>query len=68
MPEIPAPAHPAGFTCEYSTIAQVGAICHVHPDTVRRWIRDGRLRSCRPARGKRLISRADLHAFLTGTP
>ena len=44
-------------------VEEVAAICRTSPETVRFWIRSGRLASVRPGR-RRLISRADLKRFL----
>lgn len=44
-------------------IDEVAALCRASPETVRHWIKTGRLSSIRPAR-RRLIARAELERFL----
>ena len=48
---------------EYLTIAAAAAELHTHPETIRRWIRAGRLHAVRPGRAY-LVPRADLAALL----
>lgn len=48
-------------------VGEVATICRTSPETVRFWIRSGRLPSVRPGR-RRLISRADLNQFLERSP
>ena len=52
---------------EFLTVLELAELLRQHPETVRRLLRDGRLRSVRinPAgSGRRLVSRAALVAFL----
>jgi excisionase family DNA binding protein len=44
---------------EYLTVQQVADLCHCHEETVRRWLRAGRLPSVRIGL-RRLVRRADL--------
>ena len=46
-------------------VEEVAILCRASPETVRFWIRTGRLRSIRPAR-RRLIARAEVVRFLEG--
>jgi len=49
---------------EWLLINEVAKIARVSPDTVRFWIKTGRLRSVRPGR-RRLVRRDVLDAFLS---
>jgi excisionase family DNA binding protein len=51
---------------EYLTSEQAAEICHVDPETVRRWIRSGRLPASPPVggSGRRLVRRDVLDRFL----
>ena len=51
---------------EWLLIHEVAKIARVSPDTVRFWIKKGRLRSVRPGR-RRLVRRDVLEAFLSAT-
>lgn len=52
----------------FMLIDEVAALCRASPETVRFWIKTGRLRSVRPGR-RRLIARAELRRFLeTASP
>ncbi|MDX2087849.1 MAG: helix-turn-helix domain-containing protein [Kofleriaceae bacterium] len=51
----------------YLLIDEVAALCRASPETVRFWIKKGRLRSIRPGR-RRLIARAELRRFLEEKP
>jgi excisionase family DNA binding protein len=55
-----------GEDVELLTIAEVARRVRVHPETVRRWIRSGRLRGVLPGgdRAGYRIARADLERFL----
>lgn len=48
---------------QYMLIAEVAQIARTSPDTVRAWLRSGRLPSVRPGR-RRLIRRADFEQFM----
>lgn len=50
---------------DFLLIDEVARVCRTSPETVRFWIKTGRLRSIRPAR-RRLIARADIQRFLDG--
>ena len=51
---------------EMMTIREVARILHVHPNTLRRWSNDGRLRAYRiTSRGDRRFKREDVVRFLT---
>ena len=51
---------------EMMTIREVARILHVHPNTLRRWSNDGRLRAYRiTSRGDRRFRREDVARFLT---
>jgi excisionase family DNA binding protein len=52
-------------TTDFLLVEEVAAICRASPETVRFWIRTGRLHSIRPAR-RRLIARAEVNRFLAG--
>jgi excisionase family DNA binding protein len=45
------------------TVEQIAAICHAHPETVRRWLRDGRVPSVKIGL-RRLVHRTDLNRLL----
>jgi excisionase family DNA binding protein len=47
------------------TVREVARILHVHPNTLRRWSNDGRLRAYRiTSRGDRRYKREDIARFL----
>jgi excisionase family DNA binding protein len=47
------------------TVREVARILHVHPNTLRRWTNDGRLRAYRiTSRGDRRYKREDIARFL----
>lgn len=46
--------------------SEVAAELEVSPTSIRRWIRDGRLRSIRLPSGQRKVRRADVEAILRG--
>jgi excisionase family DNA binding protein len=50
---------------EFLLIDDVARICRTSPETVRFWIKTGRLRSIKPAR-RRLIARSDFQRFIEG--
>ena len=54
---------------EWFTVEQIARRLQVHPDTVRRWLRDGRLRG-RNFGGKTgyRVRASELEAFLEGEP
>lgn len=50
---------------EMMTIRQVARLLHVHPNTLRRWSNDGRLRAYRiTSRGDRRFRREDVARFI----
>jgi excisionase family DNA binding protein len=44
---------------EFLTVEDVAGLCHAHPETVRKWLRQGRLPSVVIGR-RRLVRRVDL--------
>ena len=51
----------------FHTVKDIAALLHVHPETVREWIRTGQLRGVRL--GKRSgfrVAASDLQAFIEG--
>jgi excisionase family DNA binding protein len=49
------------------TIREVARLLHVHPNTLRRWSNDGRIRAYRiTSRGDRRYKREDVVHFLDG--
>ena len=49
---------------ELMTIRQVARLLHIHPNTLRRWSNDGRLRAYRiTSRGDRRFRREDVARF-----
>lgn len=47
------------------TLREVAQLLHVHPNTLRRWSNDGRIRAYRiTARGDRRFKREDVSRFL----
>jgi len=47
------------------TIREVARMLHVHPNTLRRWSNDGRIKACRiNARGDRRFKREEVMRFL----
>ncbi len=52
---------------EMMTVREVARLLHVHPNTLRRWSKDGRLRAYRiTARGDRRFKREEVARFLAG--
>jgi excisionase family DNA binding protein len=52
------------------TVEEVAQIVRAHPETVRRWLREGQLRGVQPG-SKRLgyrIRRSEVERFLSGAP
>jgi excisionase family DNA binding protein len=50
---------------EMLTVREVARLLHVHPNTLRRWSNDGRLKSYRiAARGDRRFKREEIARFL----
>ena len=50
---------------EMMTVREVARLLHVHPNTLRRWSNDGRLRAYRiTARGDRRFKREEIARFL----
>ena len=50
---------------EMLTIRQVARLLHVHPNTLRRWSSDGRIKAYRiTSRGDRRFRRSDVARFL----
>ena len=49
-------------------IDEVAAICSVHPDTVRRWTKEGKLAALYLPLGRIRVARADLEALLKADP
>lgn len=45
-------------------VAEVAAICSVHPDTVRRWIKEGKLKPIYLPYGRLRVARAALDDIL----
>jgi len=53
------------YTGQMLTIREVARILHVHPNTLRRWSNDGKLRAYRiTSRGDRRFKREDVARFL----
>jgi excisionase family DNA binding protein len=50
---------------EYLLVAEVAALARTSVDTVRAWMRSGRLASVKPGR-LRLVRRVDFEAFMAG--
>lgn len=48
------------------TVKEAAAFAHVHPETIRRWIRSGVLKASRPGGRVLLIARAELDRVLAG--
>ncbi len=49
------------------TVAEVAALIHVHPNTLRRWCDQGKIISYRiTSRGDRRFKKSDIDYFLTG--
>ena len=54
-----------GRMSELLTIREVGRLLHVHPNTLRRWSNDGRIRAYRiNERGDRRFKRGEIVRFL----
>jgi excisionase family DNA binding protein len=53
---------------ELLTRAEVSQAFQVHPETVTRWAEAGRLRSTRTLGGQRRYFKAEVEAFLRGSP
>lgn len=51
----------------YLSIARAAELAEVHPDTVRGWMKEGRLARHQAGRELR-VRRSDLHAFLAAAP
>jgi excisionase family DNA binding protein len=49
-------------------IDEVAALCGVHPDTVRRWAKEGRLATITLPKGRIRVARAALAALLSAEP
>jgi len=50
------------------TVKQVAAMLRRHPETIKKWIRDGHLRAARAGQyGKYLIPEDSIDEFLNGT-
>jgi excisionase family DNA binding protein len=53
------------YISDMLTVREVARILHVHPNTLRRWSNDGRLRAYRiTSRGDRRYKREDIARFL----
>lgn len=51
------------------TVRQIADMLHTNPETVRRWIRAGKLKSQQDsAKGENIIYKSDLDEFLNNTP
>jgi len=49
---------------EYLKPQEIAEVLKVHPATVRRWIRAGRLKAIRPGTRNYRVARADFEAFI----
>lgn len=49
---------------EYLTAKQIAEALNVHPVTVRRWIKEGRLKAIRPGSRNYRVAKSDFEAFL----
>lgn len=52
---------------KFRNVFEVADLCRVHPETVRRWIRDGRLEAFYAGR-RQVISEEALEKFLQRVP
>ena len=58
-------AEPKGRVSEkYLTLNLAASLLHVHAHTVKRWLREGRLKGYRISERKVLISRQDVEKFI----
>lgn len=53
---------------EMFRVDEVAALCAVHPDTVRRWTKEGKLPATFLPNGRLRVARADLEAMLYAEP
>ncbi len=53
---------------EFMTIAQAARLFHVHPETIRRWILDGRINATRPGPRSIRIPESEVRRLLRDSP
>jgi len=57
-------AHTMTMAGEYLSTGEAAELLGVHPDTLRRWERAGRVKAVRTPTGQRRFKRADIEALL----
>jgi excisionase family DNA binding protein len=61
------PMHAVGTAGNWLSVGQAAAIAGVHPDTLKRWEKAGRISSARTPTGHRRFRLEDVQALLVST-